>query len=180
MGFCLFNNIALGARVATQELGLDRVLVVDWDVHHGNGTQAAFWEDDRVGFFSIHRYPFYPGTGDANETGGGKGLGTTMNLPIEWGTPRQEYLSRFERELSAFAHQVRPQLILLSAGFDAHHEDPIGSLGLETEDFRELTRIVLQVAAEHADGGLVSVLEGGYNPGALSDCVDVYLDELLS
>lgn len=179
MGFCLFNNVALGAQVATTELGLDRVLIADWDVHHGNGTQAAFWEDSRVGFFSIHRFPFYPGSGAADETGAGKGIGTTLNLPIAWGTSRQDYLKQFEHELSCFAEKIRPQLVLLSAGFDAHRDDPVGSLGLETEDFRLLTRIVLQVAAEHAGGALVSVLEGGYDPGALTDCVDVHLDELL-
>lgn len=179
MGFCLFNNIALGARVATEELGLDRVLLVDWDVHHGNGTQAAFWEDDRVGFLSIHRFPFYPGTGAAEETGVGRGLGTTLNLPIAWGTPRADYLKQFESELARFAQKMRPQLVLLSAGFDAHRDDPVGSLGLETEDFRELSQIVLRIAAEHAGGALVSVLEGGYNPGALTDCVDVHLHELL-
>ena len=179
MGFCLFNNVALGARVATMELGLDRVLIVDWDVHHGNGTQAAFWDDEQVGFFSIHRFPFYPGSGAASETGTGRGLGTTLNLPVAWGTSRHDYLQQFERELDQFAQKTRPQLILLSAGFDAHQDDPVGSLGLETEDFRELTRLVLRVAAEHSGGSLVSVLEGGYNPGALSDCVDVHLDELL-
>ena len=179
MGFCLFNNIALAARVATRELGLDRVLIVDWDVHHGNGTQAAFWEDERVGLLSIHRFPFYPGSGDANETGAGRGLGTTLNLPIAWGTSRHDYLQKFEQELARFAQKIRPQLILISAGFDAHRDDPIGSLGLETDDFRKLTRIGLEVAAEHADGSVVSVLEGGYDPGALTDCVDVHLDELL-
>jgi acetoin utilization deacetylase AcuC-like enzyme len=180
MGFCLFNNIALAARVATQQLGLDRVLVIDWDVHHGNGTQAAFWEDERVGFLSIHRFPFYPGSGDADETGAGRGLGTTLNLPVAWGTSRRDYLQRFEQELAQFAQKIRPQLILLSAGFDAHRDDPIGSLGLETDDFRELTRICLQVADEHAGGGLVSVLEGGYDPYALTDCVDAHLEELLA
>jgi acetoin utilization deacetylase AcuC-like enzyme len=180
MGFCLFNNVALAARVATAELGLDRVLIVDWDVHHGNGTQATFWEDERVGFFSIHRHPFYPGTGTDDETGSGRGLGTTRNLPIKWGTTRKEYLMRFEQELSAFAERLRPQLVFLSAGFDAHREDPIGSLGLETEDFGKLTQIITRVAAEHAGGGLVSVLEGGYNPNALTDCVDIHLNELIS
>jgi acetoin utilization deacetylase AcuC-like enzyme len=179
MGFCLFNNIALGARLATDELGLDRVLIVDWDVHHGNGTQEVFWEDGRVGYLSIHRSPFYPDTGGQLEIGFGPGLGTTRNVPVEFGTPRSQYLARFQRELESFADQIRPQLVLISAGFDAHREDPIGSLGLETEDFRTLTQMVLNVAATHANGSLVSVLEGGYNPYALTDCVDVHLDELL-
>ncbi len=179
MGFCLFNNIAVGARVATHELGLDRVLIVDWDVHHGNGTQAIFWEDARVGFLSIHRFPFYPGSGSEDETGAGPGLGSTLNLPVAWGTSRRDYLDRFERSLGRFAAQLQPQLVFISAGFDAHRADPIGSLGLETEDFGELTRIVLGIAAEHAEGRLVSVLEGGYDPTALGESVALHLETLL-
>lgn len=174
MGFCLFNNVAIGARVATAEFGLDRVMIVDWDVHHGNGTQASFWEDPSVGFFSMHRYPFYPGSGAAAETGAGAGLGTTVNLPIAFGTPRQTILSRFSQSLSEFANRFRPQLILVSAGFDAHHQDPIGSLGLESEDFVTLTRVVRELAAEHCAGKLVSVLEGGYHPPALAECVELH------
>jgi acetoin utilization deacetylase AcuC-like enzyme len=180
MGFCLFNNIALGARMATDELGLDRVLVVDWDVHHGNGTQATFWEDERVGFLSIHRWPFYPGTGWKDETGGGHGLGATLNVPVEFGTLRKEYLARFAAELEAFAHKLRPQLVLVSAGFDSHRDDPVGSLGLESEDFRPLTQAVLDVARNYAGNRLVSVLEGGYNPGVLAGCVELHLEELLA
>jgi acetoin utilization deacetylase AcuC-like enzyme len=180
MGFCLFNNIAIAARVATSEHRIDRVLIVDWDVHHGNGTQDAFWTDPRVGFFSIHRWPFYPGTGDRDETGSGAGLGTTINLPIEFGTPRAEYLAAFRAALEKFADQIRPQLVLISAGFDSHRDDPIGSLELETEDFIALSRIVLDIAAVHSGGRVVSVLEGGYNPGILAGCVEVHLNELLS
>ncbi len=179
MGFCLLNNIAIAARTATDELGLDRVLIVDWDVHHGNGTQDVFWEDGRVGFFSIHRWPFYPGTGATDETGAGDGLGMTRNLPVKFGTGRADYLKRFQGELQRFADHVQPQLVLISAGFDAHHKDPVGSLGLETEDFQELTRIVMDVAAT-ADAPLVSVLEGGYHVDALADSVDVHLRELLT
>ena len=179
MGFCLFNNVAVGARVATAELGLDRVLVVDWDVHHGNGTQDAFWEDEQVGFLSIHRWPFYPGTGSRGETGAGHGLGYTVNLPVEFGTPRGEFLGLFRNRLEAFAAKVKPQLVLLSAGFDAHRTDPIGSLGLEVEDFQALSRIVLQVADAYAGGKVVSVLEGGYNPPVLAECVEVHLRELV-
>jgi acetoin utilization deacetylase AcuC-like enzyme len=179
MGFCLFNNVAVGARLATQRLGLDRVLIVDWDVHHGNGTQDMFWEDDRVGFLSIHRWPFYPGTGWKDESGSGHGLGTTVNLPIEFGTPRKEYLALFADKLGAFAQKMRPQMILLSAGFDAHRDDPVGSLGLESEDFETLTRAILEVARNYAGGRLVSVLEGGYNPGALAGCLEIHLQGLL-
>ncbi|MCE9556405.1 MAG: histone deacetylase [Planctomycetes bacterium] len=180
MGFCLFNNVAIGARLAISELQLDRVLIVDWDVHHGNGTQEIFWEDGQVGFFSIHRWPFYPGTGSADETGSGAGLGMTRNLPIEFGTPRAEYLSQFASELEDFASRVRPQLVFISAGFDSHREDPVGSLGLETEDFAELTRKVLGIADQYAGGRVVSILEGGYDLDALSHSIDVHLHAMLS
>ncbi len=180
MGFCLFNNVAIGARLAIDELGLDRVMIVDWDVHHGNGTQSIFWEDGQVGFLSIHRSPFYPGTGAADETGAGAGLGTTLNLPTTFGTPREEYLARFGSELERFADLIKPQLVLISAGFDAHREDPVGSLGLESEDFGTLTRAVLDIANTHANGRVVSVLEGGYNPVALAESVEHHLLEMLS
>ena len=178
MGFCLLGNVAVAARVALDELQLARVLIVDWDVHHGNGTQDMFYDEGRVGYFSAHRWPFYPGTGAADETGRGDGLGATKNLPIEFGTPRRDYLSRFAGELDAFAGRIKPQLVLISAGFDSHAADPIGSLGLETEDFAELTRIVQAVANDHAAGRIVSVLEGGYNPPVLAECVAVHLEEL--
>jgi acetoin utilization deacetylase AcuC-like enzyme len=179
MGFCLFNNIAVAACVARDEHGLDRALIVDWDVHHGNGTQDCFYADERVGFVSIHRWPFYPGTGAADETGTGAGLGTTLNLPVAFGTQRQKYRGLFAGELEKFAARIRPQLVLISAGFDAHRADPIGSLGLESEDFAELTKIVRDIAAVHTDGRVVSILEGGYNPQALAECVDVHLRGLL-
>ena len=180
MGFCLFNNVAVGARVALDELELDRVLIVDWDVHHGNGTQAIFWRDPRAAFFSAHRHPFYPGTGDADETGSGAGLGATRNLPVRFGTSRREILARFTGELEEFADRVRPELVLISAGFDAHRADPIGSLGLESEDFATLTRAVREIADEHCHGRIVSVLEGGYDPRALAESVAAHLGELQS
>lgn len=179
MGFCLFNNVAVGARLATAELGLGRLLIVDWDVHHGNGTQDAFWRDEQVGFFSVHRWPFYPGTGRASETGSGPGLGATMNLPIEFGTPRPVYLDRFRGALEDFASRVRPELVIVSAGFDAHREDPVGSLGLESEDFETLTAAVVDVARAFAGGKVVSVLEGGYHPARLAEAVEIHLTELL-
>jgi acetoin utilization deacetylase AcuC-like enzyme len=179
MGFCLFNNIAIGAKEAIAAHDLDRVLIVDWDVHHGNGTQDMFWTDEQVGFFSIHRWPFYPGTGGERETGVGPGLGYTRNLPIEYGTPRADYLAHFANELEDFAARVKPQFVLLSAGFDAHRQDPIGSLQLETEDFAELTDIVKQIAAAHSGGKLISVLEGGYHPDRLAESVGLHLKGLL-
>ncbi|MCE5269461.1 MAG: histone deacetylase [Planctomycetaceae bacterium] len=178
MGFCLFNNVAVAARMAVDQLRLDRVLIVDWDIHHGNGTQATFWEDPHVVFLSIHRFPFYPGTGAADETGGGHGLGFTVNLPVRYGTSRNVYLDIFRNGLEKFAAKLKPQLVLLSAGFDTHRLDPVGDLGLETEDFIPLTSLVLDVADAYADGRFVSVLEGGYDPAILADCVAVHLAEM--
>ncbi|MBA3483731.1 MAG: histone deacetylase [Pirellulales bacterium] len=180
MGFCLLGNVAIAARLAIDELQLDRALIVDWDVHHGNGTQDIFYDEGRIGFFSAHRWPFYPGTGAADEAGRGAGLGATKNLPIEFGTLRREYLTHFADELHAFAARMKPQLVLISAGFDSHAADPIGSLGLKTEDFAELTHIVQAVAEDHAAGRIVSVLEGGYNPPVLAECVAAHVQELLS
>ncbi|MBI85270.1 MAG: histone deacetylase [Planctomycetaceae bacterium] len=179
MGFCLLNNVAIAARVAHTEFSLERILIVDWDVHHGNGTQDIFWEDPHVAFFSIHRWPFYPGTGLTQETGSGAGLGTTLNLPTEFETSREQYLDSFQLQLEHFAKKIQPQLILISAGFDSHRQDPIGSLGLETEDFSRLTRIVLELAQSYCEGRVVSVLEGGYNTKVLAESVGVHLAEML-
>jgi acetoin utilization deacetylase AcuC-like enzyme len=181
MGFCLFNNVALAARRALDR-GLARVLVVDWDVHHGNGTQDVFYDDGRVMFFSIHRFGhgFYPGTGDSDETGAGRGVGWTINAPVRFGTPRREYRDEFRRALEEAARRCRPELVLLSAGFDAHALDPIGSLGLEVEEFVDMTGDVLEVARAHASGRLVSCLEGGYNLGVLAEAVPAHLERLLA
>jgi acetoin utilization deacetylase AcuC-like enzyme len=179
MGFCLFNHIAVAACVALEEHGLERVLIVDWDVHHGNGTQDTFYADGRVGYFSIHRWPFYPGTGAAEETGVGDGLGTTRNVPVPVGIRREKYLDLFRRELEDFAARIRPQLVLISAGFDAHREDPLGAFALETEDFAHLTKIVLNLAETYAERRVVSILEGGYNPPVLAECVETHLRSLL-
>lgn len=179
MGFCLFNNIALAAEHALQAHRLNRVLIVDWDVHHGNGTQDMFYDRSDAWFFSAHRFPFYPGTGAADETGAGKGLGATFNLPVTFGTPRKEYLARFETMLNDAAGRCKPELILLSAGFDAHRDDPIGSLGLETEDFAALTKMVYSAAKTHCRGRLVSLLEGGYDVDALAASLGLHLQTLL-
>jgi acetoin utilization deacetylase AcuC-like enzyme len=182
MGFCLFNNIALAAHHAKKAHGLNHVLIVDWDVHHGNGTQDIFYEDPQVMFFSIHRYGmgFYPGTGAADETGRGKGFGYTLNAPIRFGTSRKDYHGEFARGLEKAADKIKPELVLLSAGFDAHARDPVGSLGLETEDFAPLTKQVLDVARAHAHGRLVSCLEGGYHLDALAESVECHLGTLLA
>jgi acetoin utilization deacetylase AcuC-like enzyme len=181
MGFCLFNNIALAANHARTAHGLTRVLIVDWDVHHGNGTQDVFYEAPDVVFYSVHRYGrgFYPGTGAADETGRGPGAGHVFNLPLPYGVSRKQYLAAFTARLEKAADAIKPELVLVSAGFDAHASDPIGSLGLETEDFTALTRLVLDVARTHARGRLVSCLEGGYNLNALAEGVQTHLEELL-
>jgi acetoin utilization deacetylase AcuC-like enzyme len=178
MGFCLLANVAIGAAQALEVFELNRILIVDFDVHHGNGTQALFYDNPQVGFFSIHRYPFYPGTGASDETGTGRALGTTLNVPLPYETSRHDYRAAFENGLSRFADQIRPELVIVSAGFDAHAEDPVGDLGLEVEDFIDLTRLVAQVAETHADGRIVSVLEGGYNVPILAGCVAAHLEAL--
>jgi acetoin utilization deacetylase AcuC-like enzyme len=182
MGFCLFNNVALAANHARQTHKLTKLLIVDFDVHHGNGTQDIFYEAGDVLFFSIHRYGmgFYPGTGAADETGKGKGQGYTINAPIKFGTSRKEYHAAFRSALEKAADKIKPELVLVSAGFDAHAKDPIGSLGLEVEDFATLTREVLAVAKTHARGRLVSCLEGGYNLDMLAESVQAHLEELLA
>jgi acetoin utilization deacetylase AcuC-like enzyme len=178
MGFCLFDNVAVAAAAAVQRFELNRVLIVDFDVHHGNGTQEIFYEDPRVAFLSIHRYPFYPGTGSVIETGAGHGLGFTRNVPLPHGVSRTDYQGAFRNALEDFADRVRPELVLLSAGFDAHEEDPVGGLGLEVEDFEDLTREIVDVADIHAAGRIVSVLEGGYNVPILAGCVAAHLHAL--
>jgi acetoin utilization deacetylase AcuC-like enzyme len=182
MGFCLFNNIAVAAHHAKTAHQLNRILIVDWDVHHGNGTQDLFYEDPQVLFFSIHRYGmgFYPGTGAADETGRGRGLGYTMNMPVRYGTSRKDYWAAYRKALEQVADKMKPELVLVSAGFDADARDPIGSLGLQTEDFTDLTRAAFDVARTHARGRLVSCLEGGYDLDALADGVQTHLEQLLA
>ncbi len=178
MGFCLFNNIAVGARFALNDCGFQRVLIVDWDVHHGNGTQDIFYADKSVPFFSMHRQSFYPFTGMASETGVAEGEGANRNVPIQFGTPRSEILATFKQQLEEFAELNRPDLVMISAGFDAHRDDPVGSLGLLTEDFAELTSVVCGIANRYAQGKVVSVLEGGYHPTALAESVLLHLQGL--
>lgn len=178
MGFCLFNNVALAATTAIQEFDVSRVLIIDWDVHHGNGTQDIFWRSENVGFFSMHRYPFWPGSGDKDATGEGPGLGLTRNLPVAYGTDRKTITTAFEHRLEGFADKVKPELVLISAGFDAHKDDPVGDLGLEVEDFVTFTQITKEIANTWSNGRIVSLLEGGYNPPILAECISAHLDEL--
>jgi acetoin utilization deacetylase AcuC-like enzyme len=178
MGFCIYANVAVAAADALERLELNRILIVDFDVHHGNGTQEIFYDSSRVGFLSIHRYPFYPGTGAKDETGTGPGLGSISNVPVRYGTARAAYHGAFRSALEHLADRTRPELVIVSAGFDAHAEDPVGDLGLEVEDFEVLTKEIVDVAEAHAHGRIVSVLEGGYNIPILAGCVVAHLDAL--
>ncbi|MEW4487248.1 histone deacetylase [Thalassoglobus sp. JC818] len=180
MGFCLLNNVAVAARYAQSQCELSRILIIDWDVHHGNGTQDIFYDDETVTFCSIHRHPFYPGTGAETETGTGSGLGTTFNVPLAFGTPREAYFQAFRKMVERAVSKSKPELVLISAGFDAHMDDPVGSLGLASEDFRELTEIVTEMAAVECGGRVVSLLEGGYQPQALAESVEIHLDGLIA
>jgi acetoin utilization deacetylase AcuC-like enzyme len=163
MGFCIFNNVALAARYAQRRHGFERVLIADWDVHHGNGTQDIFYADGSVFFFSTHQHPWYPGTGLAEETGEGAGLGATLNCPFPAGSGRAEILGAFRRKLVPAAADFKPDLVLISAGFDSRAGDPLGGFTLSDGDFAELTALLLEIGDRYAGGRVVSVLEGGYS-----------------
>ena len=175
MGFCLFNNAAIGARYAQAVYGAERVLVIDWDVHHGNGTQDIFYSDPSVFYLSTHQYPYYPGTGSAGEHGLGAGEGTTLNVPLPEGTSAREHHQAFADALKSIEPRFPPDLIIISAGFDSRRGDPLGGLLLEDSDFREMTKEVMGMAERHANGRVVSVLEGGYNLDTLGETVKTHV-----
>jgi acetoin utilization deacetylase AcuC-like enzyme len=179
MGFCLFNNVAVAARCLTSGAEIGRVLIVDWDVHHGNGTQHIFEEAADVFYFSCHQWPLYPGTGAADERGRGAGEGTTLNCPLAPGSGDDAFLGALRDELLPAAEAFRPDFVLVSAGFDAHRSDPLANLEVSTEAYAEATRIVCDIADRLAGGRLVSVLEGGYDLDALADSVLAHLNVLL-
>jgi acetoin utilization deacetylase AcuC-like enzyme len=179
MGFCLFNNVAIAARYAQQHYpAIERVAILDWDVHHGNGTQGIFYGDPSVYFFSSHQYPWYPGTGTRGEKGTGRGLGYTLNLPLRAATPAVEQKRAFESALEDMAASFSPDLIIISAGFDSHIGDPLGQLLLNDKDFVDMTRAVKDWAASSCNGRLVSCLEGGYNLETLGETVRAHVEEL--
>lgn len=177
-GFCIFNNVAIGACHAMKKHGMKRILIVDWDLHHGNGTQHTFYEDRRVLYFSTHQYPFYPGTGGINETGRGEGLGYTINVPLRRGCGDAEFAKIFRKILKPVADAWKPEVVLLSAGFDIHHQDPIGGMRLRPRGFATLTRILLDIAERHCGGRFVVTLEGGYHIGGMTESVKAVLKEM--
>ena len=179
MGFCLFNNVAVAARYAQNHYKeIERVAILDWDVHHGNGTQGIFYDDPSVYFLSMHQYPWYPGTGTRGETGHGRGLGKTMNVPVKAGTVAGEQKRMFEAALEDIGKTFKPDLILISAGFDAHLTDPLGQLRLEDPDFDSMTHSVKQWADDVCGGRIVSCLEGGYNLETLGETVKSHVAAL--
>ena len=179
MGFCIFNNIAIGTRYIQQKYQLPKILIVDWDVHHGNGTQAAFYDDPNVLYFSVHQYPFYPGTGSQAEKGDGEGLNTTINVPLRAGSGDEEYVSAFEKTLTPAAITFSPDFVLISAGFDAHKDDLLGAMKVTQQGFARLTEIVKNIAEKCCAGRLVSTLEGGYGLEGLAASVEAHIRVLL-
>ncbi|MBN2284704.1 MAG: histone deacetylase [Deltaproteobacteria bacterium] len=177
-GFCIFNNIAIGARLALKKLRMERVLIVDWDLHHGNGTQHSFYTEPRVLYFSTHQYPFYPGTGRIAEIGSRDGLGYTINVPLPRGPGDGEYVRIYRQILEPVAHAYRPDLVLLSAGFDIYRKDPLGGMNLSVPGFASLTRILMNIADACCDGRFVITLEGGYNIDGQAQGVKAVLKEM--
>ena len=180
MGFCLFNNAAVGARYAQAKYGVERVLIIDWDVHHGNGTQDIFYSDPSVFYFSTHQYPYYPGTGSTGERGSGKGEGMNLNVPLLQGTSARSHREAFSDALAEIEKSFPPDLVIISAGFDSRRGDPLGGLMLEDDDFAEMTKEVKSLAEKHAGGRIVSILEGGYNLATLGHTVKTHVVALSS
>ncbi len=178
MGFCLFNNVAVGAEYLRRRYGLRRVLIVDWDLHHGNGTQHIFEADPGVLYISTHQYPYYPGTGASEEVGYGAGEGYTVNLPFPAGFGDAEYEEAFTRIVEPIAYQYEPEFVLISAGFDAHRRDPLGGMQVSEAGFKAMTRMLVNVARAHANGRCAAILEGGYDLVAIHDSATQVLEEL--
>lgn len=178
LGFCLFNNAAVLARYLQREHGLDKILILDWDVHHGNGTQHSFEDDPSVMYVSLHQYPYYPGTGAVSETGTGAGVGATLNCPMNAGSGDAQYQQAFTERVLPAVKRFGPDAVVLSAGFDAHADDPLAQVNLSTQCYAWMTQRMLEVADQHANGRIISLLEGGYDLRALSDCVAMHVAHL--
>ncbi|MCP4569380.1 MAG: histone deacetylase [FCB group bacterium] len=178
MGFCLFNNIAVTAAALVEDLGLERVAIVDFDVHHGNGTERAFIKDDRVLFVSLHQYPYYPGTGAADIVGDGQGRGYNLNIPMASGSGDEDYTQAFNEKVIPALDDFKPEFILISAGFDAHQNDPLAFINLSSQMFGTMTAMLRECADCHCDGRIVSFLEGGYDLDALAEGVEEHLKAL--
>lgn len=178
MGFCIFNHVAIAARYAQRRWEAGRILIIDWDVHHGNGTQDIFYDDPTVFYFSTHQAPLYPGTGDVSETGVGAGLGSTLNCPLPAGSGRAEIFHAFTSRLAPAMETFRPDLVLISAGFDSRVNDPLGDFRLTDTDFADLTTLVADLAQRYAGGRLVSLLEGGYNLSGLGAAAAAHVGAL--
>lgn len=175
LGFCLFNNVAIAARYLQRHHGLEKIAILDWDVHHGNGTQHSFEEDPSVLYISLHQYPFYPGTGSHSETGKGRGSGATLNCPMSAGAGDEDYRAAFVDRILPKLHGFQPQLVLISAGFDAHAADPLAQINLSTGFFGWMTARMMEIADRYAEGRLIAMLEGGYSLEALPRCVGAHL-----
>ena len=180
MGFCLFNNVVIAARYAQETHGIERVLILDWDVHHGHGTQPILENDPSVFYFSIHQWPHFPGTGAREETGHGEGTGATLNAPVTDSAGDDEYLRILDEELLPVMDCFKPQFVIVSAGFDAHVNDPLSSTTVTEHGFAAMTERALSITSDHADGRLISVLEGGYDLDGLSLSVEAHLRALLN
>ena len=180
MGFCLFNNVAIAARYLQREHGVGRVAIIDWDVHHGNGTQDIFYDDPSVFFFSAHQVPLYPGTGMANETGTGNAVGTTLNIPMRPGSGPSDYIAAFQNNLKPALFDFSPDFLVISAGFDAHRLDPLAAINMTADGFASLTDILCEIAAETCEGRLISALEGGYDLTGLSESVVAHVGRLMA
>ena len=178
MGFCIFNNVAIAARYLQKVHGIRRVLIVDFDYHHGNGTQDIFYDDDSVFYFSTHHYGAYPGTGSAAETGRGKGLGTTLNVPLPPGASDAQILAAFEQQLVPAARRFKPDFILVSAGFDGMRNDLLGQFDITPQGYAAITRVIVRLADELCQGRIVSVLEGGYRLDGLAESVAAHVKAL--
>jgi len=180
MGFCIFNNVAIGARYIQKKHKMNHILIVDWDVHHGNGTEEIFYSDPSVFYISLHQYPHYPGTGSSESRGQGKGKGFNLNIPMESGSGDKDYLKAFHEIIIPRVKGFRPEFILISAGFDGHRDDPLSSINLTEAGYREMTHMLKETARDYCNNRVVSVLEGGYNLFSLANSVHSHIESLTS